>query len=165
MHKITVTPTVAVILLVLPTSGLAEISYRGEISNDRPTGVEPSLKCLEGSRRLVLLPELSIHVPNHVVGKVVADVKALDLTELAQLLEDVLKKVLEVLLYLAGIDGLTLRIYSGGDHVRALVHVREKEGWGDRRSVVEPRAPVPMPACSNLEIKGAIHTVLLGTED
>ena len=124
MHKITVTPTVTVILLVLPTSSLAEISDWGEIRNDRPTGVEPSLKCLEGGCRLVLLPELNIHVSNHVIGKVVTDVKVLDLTELAQLLEYVLVEVLEVLLYLAGVNGLALRVHSGSDHIRALVHVR-----------------------------------------
>ena len=138
MHKITITPAVTVILLVLPASGLAKISDWREIRNDRPTGVEPSLKCLDGGCRLILLPELNIHVSNHVIGKVVTDVKVLDLTELAQLLEYVLVEVLEVLLDLAGVDGLALRVHSGGDHIRALVHVRQQDGRGDRRPVVEP---------------------------
>lgn len=129
MHKITVTPAVTVILLKLPTSGLSKISDWGEIRDDRPTGVEPSLKCLEGGCSLVLLPELNIHVSNHVVSKVVTDVEALDLTELAELLEDVLVEVLEVLLDLVGVDRLALGVHSGGDHVRALVHVRQQESW------------------------------------
>lgn len=138
MHKVTISPTVTAILLVLPTSCFAEIGDRGKIRNDRTTRVEPSLKSLEGSCGLVFLPELNIHVSNHVVGEVVTNVEALDLTKLAQLLEDVLVEVLEVLLDLAGIDGLALGIHSGSDHVRALVHVGKEESRRDRRPVVEP---------------------------
>lgn len=138
VHKITVTPTITVILFVLPTRGFAKISDWGELSNNRPTGIEPPLKCLDGSSRLVLLLELNIHVSDHVVGEVVTDVKAFDLTELAELLENVLVKLLEVLLELAGFDWLALGVHSGGNHIRAMVHVGQQYGWGDRRPVVEP---------------------------
>ncbi|KAG6702540.1 hypothetical protein I3842_07G039600 [Carya illinoinensis] len=65
---------------------------------------------------------------DHVVGEVITDVEALDLPEFAELLEDTLVEVLEMLLDLARVDGLALGVHAGCDHVRALVHVGEEEG-------------------------------------
>ena len=61
-------------------------------------------------------------------------------------------------------DGLTLRVDAGGYHVRALVHVGKEESRGDGGAVVEARTAVAMAACADLEVEGAVHPVLLGSE-
>lgn len=123
MHKITITPTIAVILLILPASSLAKIGDRRKISDDRAARVEPALKSLQSSCSLLLLPELDIDVSDHMVGKIIADVEALDLAKLVEFFKDVLVEVLEVLLNLFGVDGLALGVDAGGNHVGTLVHV------------------------------------------
>lgn len=73
---------------------------------------------------MVFLLELNVNVADHVVGEVVANVEALDLAELAEFFEDVLVEILEVLLDLARVNGLTLSVHARRDHVGSLVHVR-----------------------------------------
>lgn len=165
VHEIAVPAAIAAVLLELAAGGLAEVGDGGEVDDDGAAGVEAALEGLEGGVGLVLLLELDVYVADHVVGEVVADVEAFDLAEFAELLEDVLVEVLEVLLDLAGVDRLALGIDAGGDHVGALVHVGEKEGWGDGGAVVEAGAAVPVAASADLEIEGAIHAVLLCAED
>lgn len=165
VHEIAVSASVAVVLLELAAGGLAEVGDRGEIGYDRATVVEPPLESLQGGGGVVLLLELDVDVADHVVREVVANVEALDLAELAELLEDVLVEVLEVLLDLARVDRLALGVHSGGDHVRPLVHVGEKQRRRDRRSVMEAGAPVAVAARADLEVEGAVDAVLLGAED
>lgn len=126
MHEVTVSPSVAAILLILAACRLAEICHWREISYDRTARVKSTLQRLQGSCGVVFLLELNINVANHVVGEVVTNVQALDLTELAQLFEDVLVEILKVLLDLAGIDRLALGVNARRDHVRPMVHVGEK---------------------------------------
>lgn len=165
MHEIAVTPTVTIILLKLPARGFTEISHRRKISNNGATRVESTLKSLQGGGRLVFLLELHIDVANHVVSEIIADVEALDLPEFAKFFEDVFVEVLEVLLDLAGVDGLALGVDAWGDHVRTLIHVGQKEGWGDCGPVVKARAAIPMPASPDLEVEWAVHAVLLCAEN
>lgn len=99
------------------------------------------------------------------VGEVIADVEALDLPEFAELLEDILVEVLEVLLDLTRFNGLALGVHAGCDHVRALVHVGEEKGRRDRGAIVEARATIAVTTCADLEVEGAVHPVLLGAED
>ena len=80
---------------------------------------------------MVLLFELNIHVPNHVISEIVANIEALNLAVLAELLEEVLVEVLKMVLNLVGIKGLRLglvRIWreERGNHVGPLVHVGEE---------------------------------------
>jgi hypothetical protein len=165
VHEIAVPTSVAVVLLELPARGLAEICDRREIGDNRPARVEPALQSLQGGGGLVLLLELNVDVTDHVVGKIVADVEALDLAELVKLLEDILIEVLEVLLDLARVDRLALRVHSWGDHVRPLVHVGEEERRRDGGPVVEARAPISVAARANFEVERAVDAVLLGAED
>lgn len=74
-------------------------------------------------------------------------------------------KYLEVLLDLAGIDGLALRIDTWGYHIRPLVHVREQKRGADAGTRVEPRAAIAMPASPDLEVERAVHAILLRSED
>lgn len=72
---------------------------------------------------------------------------------------------LEMLLNLAGIDGLALRIDAWGNHIRPLVHVGEEKRGADAGTSVEPRAPIAMPASPDLEVERAVHPILLRSED
>ena len=165
MHEVTIPAAVATILLELPTRGLTEVGDGGEIGNNGTRVVESPMECVEGFCSLVLLAELNIDVADHVVGEVVADVEALDVAEFGEFGEDVLVEVLEVLLDLAGVEGLALRVDAGSDHVGALVHVGEEEGRGDAGTVVEARAAVAVAARADLEVERAVHAVLLRAED
>ena len=78
---------------------------------------------LECGGSLVLFPKLNVDISNHVVGEIIADIKALDLTELAKFLVNVFVEIFKVFLNLSGIYGLALSINARGDHVGALVHV------------------------------------------
>lgn len=165
VHKITIPAAVTVILLILPASRLPKIRHGREISDNGPARIEPPLQGLQGRGGLVLLLEQNIDVANHVVGEVVADVEALHLAELVELLEYVLVEILEVGLDLARVQGLPLGVDTGGDHVGSLVHVGEEEGWGDCGTVVETRATVSVTARADLEVERAVHSVLFGSED
>lgn len=86
---------------------------------------------------------------------------------LAELVEEVLVEVFEVVLDVARVEiGLSLGVQrrGWGEHVRALVHVGEKERWADCWLGVEPRAPVAVPAGSDLEIERTVHPVFLSSE-
>lgn len=74
---------------------------------------------------LIFLSELDIHIAYHVIRKVVTDVEGLNLTKLAQFLEDILIKIFKMLLHLAGIYRLALSINPRGNHIRPLIHVHE----------------------------------------
>ena len=114
---------------------------------------------------MLLLPELNIHIPNHVVSQIVTDIQALDLPILAQLLKQILIEILEVVLDLARVEGLALRVDAGvGEHIGALVHVGEEESWADAGLGVKARAAVAVTARADLEVEGAVHAVLLRPE-
>lgn len=70
-----------------------------------------------------------------------------------------------MVLDLAGIQVLSLGVDAGGEHVGTLVHVGEEDGGADGGLGVEPRAAIAMPASSDLEVEGAVHSVLLGPEN
>ena len=69
-----------------------------------------------------------------------------------------------MVLDLLGVEGLALRVDAGGDHVGALVHVGEEKRWADGGLCVEPRAPISVPARSDLEVERTVHSVLLRPE-
>lgn len=165
VHKVTITPTVAIVLLELAAGSLAEVGDRGEVGDDGAAGVEATVQSLESGGSVVLLLELDVDVTDHVVGEVVTDVEALDLAELGELLENVLVEVLEMLLNLAGVDGVALGVDSGGDHVGALVHVGEDKGRGDGGAVMEAGASVAVAASADLEVEWAVNPILLGAEN
>lgn len=123
MHEVTVTTTIAYILLILTASGFSKVRHWREVNNDGTPCIEPSIEIAKGIGSVLLLSKLNIHVTNHVVGQIVTDVQALDFAVLAELLEQILVKVLEVVLDLAGVEGLALGVDARSHHVGALVHV------------------------------------------
>jgi len=76
-----------------------------------------------------------------------------------------MQKHLKVLLNLSRIDGIPLGINARCNHIRALVHVREKESGADAGLGVKPGAAIAMSTSSDLEIERAIHPVFLRPED
>ena len=65
---------------------------------------------------------------------------------------------------LLGIDGLALRVDAGSDHIGALIHVGEEESGASAGLGMQTRATVSVPARADLEVEGAVHPVLLGSE-
>lgn len=68
-------------------------------------------------------------------------------------------------LHLFGIDGLSLRIDAGSNHVGALIHVREQDGGADARLCMETGAAVAVPARADLKVERAVNPVLLCTKN
>lgn len=165
VHEITIPPSVAAVLLELAARGFAKVGHGREVGDYGATIVEAALQRLKSGGGLILLLELDIYVADHVIGEVVADVEALDLAELGELLEDVLVEVLEMLLDLARVEGLALGVDAGGDHVGPLVHVGQQQRGTDGRAVVQARAAVTVAASADLEIEGAVDAILLCAED
>lgn len=123
MHEVAVSTTVASILLILPAGGFSEVCDRGEVDNNWTTCIKSPSEILKCICSMLFLPKLNIHITNHVVSQIVADIQALKFTILAQFLKEIFIEVLEVILDLTGIDGLALDVDAGGDHIRSLVHV------------------------------------------
>lgn len=109
----------------------------------------------------------------HVISQIVTNIQALNLAVFTELLEQILVKILEVILNLVRVERLRLRLLRlfglrliWGDveidvHVGSLVHVGEKDGWADGGFGVESGTTVSMPASSDLEVERTVHSVLL----
>lgn len=87
---------------------------------------------------MLLFPVLNINIAHHVVSQVVTDIKRLNFSIFAEFLKQIFIKVLKVLLNLARIYGISLDINARSDHIRALVHVREKKSGADAGLGVKP---------------------------
>ena len=97
---------------------------------------------------------------DHVVAQVVAHVQLLQLAELAQLLENLLVEVFELLLDLLWRDagrGQALLARRNDLGLRVLVEVREAHGLREHGPVVRARAAVAVPTRAHLEVEGAVH--------
>lgn len=113
---------------------------------------------------MLLFSELNIHIPHHVVGEVVADIEAFDFAVLRELFEEVFIELLEVVLNLARVDGLSVGVDARCYHVGPLVHVREKNGWAYAGLRVQTRASISVSTRADLEIERTVHPVLLRPE-
>jgi hypothetical protein len=123
VHKITITATIAVILLKLPAGSFTKISDGREISNDWATRVKSSLKSLQSGCSLVFLLEQNINVTDHVISEIITNIEALDLAKFVQFFKNILVKFFKMLLDLVRVKWLTLSIDARSNHVRTLVHV------------------------------------------
>lgn len=105
---------------------------------------------------------------DHVIGEIVANIEALNGAILAELFEEIFIEVVEVILYLVGVEGLGLGLIRVSDdvhvHVGPLIHVGENEGWAYSGLCVEPRTPVTVPASADLEVERTVNPVLLRPE-
>lgn len=165
MHEIAVAPSVTIVLFKLPTRRFTEISHWREVGNNWPAGVKPSLQSFQSRRRLIFLLKLDINVSDHVIGEIVADVKALDLPKPVKFFKDVFVKFFKVFLDLSRIDRLALSIHTRCDHIGALVHVGEEDSRRYRGFVVQTRTSIAVTARAYLEIEWTVHPVLLRAEN
>lgn len=138
MHEITVSPTIASVLFVLSACSFTKICHWREIHNDWTTSIVSSRQVAKGIGSLLLFPVLNINIAHHVVSQVVTDIKRLNFSIFAEFLKQIFIEVLKVLLNPTRIDGIPLRINTRGDHIRALVHVREKKSGADAGLGVKP---------------------------
>lgn len=69
-----------------------------------------------------------------------------------------------MLLDLTRIDRLTVGIDAGSDDIGTLVHVGEKESWGNGWTVVETRTTVAVSTRADLEVEGTVNSVFLCAE-
>lgn len=165
VHEVAISTTVASILFILPASSFSKIRYWREIHNNWPTSIKPSGEVPNSISSMLLLSELNIHIPHHMVGEVVTDIKAFDISILGELIKEVFIELLEVVLDLARVYGLPVGINARCYHVGPLVHVRKKNCWAYAGLCVETRAPIAVPARADLEVERAIHPVFLRPEN
>lgn len=99
------------------------------------------------------------------VGEVVTDIKAFDISILGELIKEVFIELLEMVVDLARVYGLPVGINARCYHVGPLVHVRKKNCWAYAGLCVETRAPITVPARADLEVERAIHPVFLRPEN
>lgn len=100
------------------------------------------------------------------VSEIITNIQALNLAILAELLKQILIKILKVVLDFLRIEVLllSLRVEARSEHVGALVHVRETNSGANGGFCVETRTAVTMPASSDLEVERTVHSVLLRPE-
>lgn len=117
---------------------------------------------------MFLLPKLHVHISDHMISEVVANIEILNFSILAELFEDILIEILEVLLQLARIRllDISMLIYAAVKaSVRRLIHIRQQQSLTSGRPVVKPRAAVAMATNANLKVKRTIDTILLCPEN
>lgn len=166
MHEVAVATAGAGVLLVLPAGGFTEVGDRGELAIDGPPGVKAALQAGHSPGCCIFVPELGIDRADHMVGQVVTDVQILDLAMLGKLFEDILIELFEMLLALARINGHGQAVGPGRGVERGiLVHVLHQQCWTDGGSVMQAGAAITMSASPNLEVEGAVHTILLCAKD
>lgn len=66
-----------------------------------------------------------------------------------------------MLLDFARVEVAALWIHARRGKVEPLVHVGEEKSGTDGGLIVQPRAAIAMPACTDLEVKRAVHSILL----
>lgn len=122
MDEVAVPAARALALVVLPASGLAEIGHRGELAHDGPARVKATVELAKRHLCVLLAVELGVQVAGQVVAQVAGHVHLLHLSEIAQLGEDVLVELVEVLLCLLVVD-LDALLQLNRFLVRVDVHV------------------------------------------
>ena len=111
----------ALVHVVLPALGVAEVRYGGVLCLDGAAVVDPAVHGHEGPLGAGLVDVLYVDVADHVGAEVVADHDVLDLAVLAQLGEDVLVELVKVLLDGRGVD--PRHLLRGEPLVGVAVHV------------------------------------------
>jgi hypothetical protein len=166
VHEIAVASSGASILLILSTRGFPEVCHRAEFYVDGTAVIEAPLQGLQCTRCGLFVAELDIHAAHHVICQVVAHVQVLNLAKLGQLLKHILIEVLKVLLACFGVHWQRQPIRANRSvQSRVLVHILQEQRLTDSGLVVQAGATVSMPAGSDLEVEGAVDTILFCTED
>ena len=161
MHEIAETSPIALSVFVLSATSLAKVRDRGEFCVQRSTGVPPVVQVLNGSLRFCFPFETSVHVADQMVTHIVAyllttmsvitrmmkdytHMKFKKVSELRQLAVQVLVNRVKPLLEF--LRGQTADRIVG----RVMIHVRKQNGLRECGLDVLSRAPVTVPAGTDL---------------
>jgi len=159
MHEVAEPPSVAFSVFVLSAACLTEIRDRGKFCIQRSTGIPPVVQIFDGGLCFRFPFETGINVSNKMIANVITHVEFEKVPKLRQLTVQVLVYRIETLLKLLG--GQTAdRIVS-----RVVVNVGKQDGLREGRFDVLSRAPIAVPAGSNLIVKRTVHAVLLRAKD
>lgn len=125
MHKITISASVALSILVLSTARLAEIRDGREFRKYGPSRIPPLVELLDGPSSCILLLEAHIYIADEVIANIVANDHFLDGTVAGgEFEEHVLVEEVKVLLQLGRCQDAV------GVMGRIQINVRDEQGDG-----------------------------------
>ena len=167
MHKVAESGPGALAHLVLSAAGLAKVRNGAQLGIDGPPAKPAIVEVLNGLFRILFTPELNVDVADEVIAEVVANVHLLNVAVLVLTLDEaVLEEVVVVFLHL--LVGHVSQVGAVGGLGRVLrvdVEILQDDRLRERWLVVDPRASFAVSARPDLEVKRAIHFILLGAED
>lgn len=165
MDEVAVASALALALGVLTALGLPEVSDRAVLDVDGIAVVVLASHGPQHALSLLLCRELDVQIANHVLSNVVGHDHVQNLSLLAELEEDLLEELLEVV---CSLDELLLRcLYSfrkGNRSSRIRIDVREQQRLRKWWLIVLSCATVAVATRSYLIVKWAIHLVVLSSE-
>lgn len=168
MHKVTITSPVACVLFILTACCFTEIGDGREIQNDGSTSIKTPTQGIQSSGSMFFFSKLHVHIPNHVIRKIVTNIEILNFSILAKFFEYVFVEILEVLLKFPRIRLLNVPVlvYTAVKaSVGGLIHIRKQQSLAGCRPVVKTRTAVTMATHTNLKVKGTIDTIFLSPKD
>jgi hypothetical protein len=74
MHKVTITTSVASVLFVLTASSFPEICNRRKVQNNGPPCIKTPTQSIQSSGGMLFFSKLHVHITDHVISKVVANI-------------------------------------------------------------------------------------------
>lgn len=145
-------------LVKVAAAGLAEVRDGTVLAVQKDAVVVAAVQIFEGVGGLLLVGELDVRVTDHVIADVVHDVEAavFDATEFGELQIQIFIEDQEVFQRRGGVDG------DGSRAIGMAVDVFDQNRGRKGGFVVQPTAPVSVPTCANLVVKGTVHLVLFG---
>lgn len=149
----------AALARVEAAAGLAEVGDGAELAVDGAAGVPAAVELVAGGLGRVLVLEAGVDVADEVVVGVVADDELLELAVAAELAPEVLVEGVEV------VHALLRGKARFWVVRRVLVHGGQQDRLRIRRLHVLARAPVAVPARTDLVVEGAVDLVLLCAEN
>jgi len=164
VHKVAESAAGARVLIKIAAARLPKIRDRTVFAFHGPSIVVPTAHHLKSVCGLLFVGELDVDMSHHVVSKVVADVEVVDASELSKLSDHILVELQETLLGLRLVNDCTPPVTSHGAGYFRLPHwvrvyVPNKDRLAECWPVVKPATSVTVPACADLEEKGAVHLV------
>lgn len=179
MHEVAIASTSTLPLFVLSTPtddstarstpGLSEICHWRVLRHQLSSSIETVRETFESLLSVLFILEFHIHISNHVLVYIVADMQLFDRPiRLREFGEHFFVKFVELLLLrmrrkqnaynnLLGLVGIARH----SRYLGVVIHMRNENCLAKSRSVVLSSTTVPMTACSNLKIERTVHSTHL----
>lgn len=157
MHEVAIASTSTLPLFVLSTPGLSEICHWRVLRHQLSSSIETVRETFESLLSVLFILEFHIHISNHVLVYIVADMQLFDRpVRLREFGEHFFVKFVELLLNnLLGLVGIARH----SRYLGVVIHMRNENCLAKSRSVVLSSTTVPMTACSNLKIERTVHSI------